>query len=152
MTYSEKTLKDVRFGDYTFDQANGFLKKGEEQIHLRPLAIRLLTILLSNSGSLVSRDELRRELWGERVVEWETGLHRLVKELRTALQEDARHPRYIRTVARRGYRFCISAESTVHATRKDLEAIHRTKWFIAGTLVVPISVLAMCVYLGLAGA
>lgn len=150
MPNSEKTLKPVRFADYTFDPAGLTLSKGSNRVHLRPLAARLLALLLEQPGALVTHDRLRAGLWSGRVVEWETGVHRLVQELRRALDEDGRHPRHIETVTRRGYRFRLTDEAPSHAGASSTHGTFlRVRWFVAGSLALPAAVLAVCVYLGL---
>ena len=92
-------------GQYTLDLDTLELRRGGQPICLRPRAARLLAVLLRHGGRLVSTAELRRELWGDRHVEWRNGLHRCVRDLRRALADDARQPRFVATVARLGYRF-----------------------------------------------
>ncbi len=117
-------------------------------MHLRPLAVHLLTILLDNAGSTVPREKLRDALWGRKVVEWEPGLHRITKEIRRALGDDARAPRFVETVARRGYRFCAPIETGEPSLRTRLQA-GRASWFLAGLLTFPGAILAYCVAAGL---
>jgi len=148
MTYSEKTLKTVSFEDFTFDKEHGELRKRGRRIHLRPLAVRLLTILLNNAGSTVAREKLREALWGGRVVEWEMGLHRIAKEIRSALADDAREPRFIETVTRRGYRFCAPIESDQQLPNNH-RSFSRAGWFMVGLLVLPGAVLTLCIAAGL---
>lgn len=148
MTYSEKTLKTVAFRAFTFDKERGELRKRGQRIHLRPLAVRLLTVLLDNAGSIVTREKLREELWGKKVVEWEMGLHRIAKELRRALADDARAPRFIETVTRRGYRFCAPIDSDEKCLNAHRGA-NRAKWFLAGAFAVPGVVLTLCLAAGL---
>ena len=147
--YPEKTLKTVAFGAFTFDPHSGLLKKGHRTIHLRPLAVRLLEILLTDAGEVVRREELREALWGDRVVEWESGLHRLIQDLRTALGDDARHPKYIRTAARKGYGFCAAVVTVERQSPAKRPKLLRTTWFVSGALSLPGIVIAYCLYLGL---
>lgn len=149
MARSEKNLKVAHFGDYTFDFENGVLRRGTERVHLRPLAIRLLSVLLSKPESLVAREELRRELWGSRVVEWEMGLHRLIRELRQALGEDSQNPRFIHTVPKRGYRFSPTGDGSMRSKQSVRAVFGRGAWFLAGVLVIPAAFVAICLYLGL---
>ena len=150
MVYPEKTLKTVRFGEFTFNNEFGELKKHGRRIHLRPLAVNLLTLLLENAGSTVAREKLRDRLWNRKVVEWEMGLHRIAKEIRNALGDDARKPRFIETVARQGYRFCASIESA-EVDRNAQLGVNRVKWFLAGIFAVPGLVLTYCLAVGIAG-
>ncbi len=145
-----KTLKAVRFGEFTFDNEFGELKKRGKRVHLRPLALHLLTMLLENPGSTVAREKLRDALWQRKVVEWETGLHRIAREIRNALGDDARQPRFVETVARRGYRFCAIVESTEpHCSVQP--GVNRIRWFMAGVFTLPGVVFAYCVAAGIAG-
>ncbi|MCH8141410.1 MAG: winged helix-turn-helix domain-containing protein [Proteobacteria bacterium] len=117
---------------------------------MRPLAVHLLTMLLENAGSIVAREKLRDRLWERKVVEWEMGLHRIAKEIRSALGDDARKPRFIETVARRGYRFCTSIESA-EVDRNAQLGVNRVKWFLAGVFTIPGMVLTFCLAVGIAG-
>ncbi len=94
--------------------------------------------------------KLRDALWDHKVVEWETGLHRITKEIRSALGDDARKPRFIETVARRGYRFCASIEPAEVGGNAQLR-VNRVKWFLAGIFAVPGMVLTFCLAVGIAG-
>ena len=77
MPNSEKTLKALRFGEFTVDRRHGVVKKRGVEVHLRPLVTRFLLELLERPDQLVTREHLRDKIWGSRVVEWEMGLHRL---------------------------------------------------------------------------
>jgi DNA-binding winged helix-turn-helix (wHTH) protein/Flp pilus assembly protein TadD len=78
---------------------------GLERVHLPPQAARLLVLLACQPGRLVERETLRAELWGERFVDWEAGLHQSVRRVRRALGDNRTPRRFVETVARRGYRF-----------------------------------------------
>lgn len=144
----EKTLKVVHFGAFSFDRERSVLHKQGRTIHLRPQAARLLAVLLESPDTLVERDRLREAVWGSRVVEWEMGLHRLVRDVRLAIGDDPRNPRYLQTVARRGYRFRLpQSDRTSHPPS---DRVGRTiRWYVAGLLSVPFGVLAFCLYIGL---
>ena len=144
MSNPEKTLTISRFGEYAFDHRHGLLTRRGKPVHLRPLSTTLLAELLKSPNQVVDRDQLREVLWGRRVVEWEMGLHRLVRELRVALDDDAKAPVYIHTVPRRGYLFRVS-DRTMPSTR-PASARQRFGWYLAGTLTIPGVVLAICVY------
>lgn len=72
---------------------------------LAPLPSRILAILVAESGTLVPRSELRRRVWGETWLDWESALHQAVRRIRVALDDSAATPRYVETLPRRGYRF-----------------------------------------------
>ena len=101
-----------RFGVFDFDARTLELWKSGRIIKVRPQSLKLLTILLSRPGELVSRSELQRGVWGaETFVDFEQGVNHCIKELRAALGDSADSPRYIETLARRGYRFIAPVES-----------------------------------------
>ncbi len=95
----------ITFGPFIFDRCGGALWRGDEPIPLRPLATRALLLLVEHPGRLVPRQELRRVLWGNTAVEWETGVHQVISQVRRALRDDPRAPVFVETIPRRGYRF-----------------------------------------------
>jgi len=95
-----------RFGPFEFDTQTCELKKLGRQIRLRPQAVRVLAILVARAGQLVTREELKAEIWGsETFVDFENGLNLCIRQIRATLDDDAVMPRYIETWSRRGYRF-----------------------------------------------
>ncbi|MFP3941124.1 MAG: winged helix-turn-helix domain-containing protein [Thermoanaerobaculia bacterium] len=94
------------FGDFAFDPESGELRHDGGVVQLEPQPAKVLRILVERSGEVVPRAELRRRLWDdEHHVEADQGLYYCIRELRRALGESAREPRYIETLRRRGYRF-----------------------------------------------
>ena len=94
------------FGPYAFDPASGELDDGQKTAQLRPQVAKLLQLLLSHANSTVSRDDIRKHLWGDNiVVEFEEGISACVRQLRIALNDGAAGTRYIQTISRRGYKF-----------------------------------------------
>jgi DNA-binding winged helix-turn-helix (wHTH) protein/tetratricopeptide (TPR) repeat protein len=85
---------------------SGELRKGRARIRLQDQPLRVLIALLNKPGELVSREELRQELWpSDTFVDFEHGLRVAVNKLRQALSDDPDEPRYVETLPRRGYRF-----------------------------------------------
>ena len=100
-----------RFGDYELDRRTLELRKAGQKIKLAPQPARVLRLLVSRPGELVSRDEIRRELWGEATfVDFERNLNYCVNCVRDVLGDTAQSPRYIETLPRRGYRFVAPVE------------------------------------------
>jgi TolB-like protein/DNA-binding winged helix-turn-helix (wHTH) protein/Tfp pilus assembly protein PilF len=98
--------ESVRFGLYTADLHAAELRRGQDHVPLQNLPFRILTVLLREPGRVVTREELRRELWPEDTfVDFERGISTAVSKLRDALGDTASNPRFIETVGRRGYRF-----------------------------------------------
>lgn len=95
-----------RFGEIELDPHTGELWRAARRIRLRPQPCAALVYLLDHAGQLVSREELRRALWSPGTfVEFDGGLNSCIKQIRAALGESRTNPRYIETLARRGYRF-----------------------------------------------
>jgi DNA-binding winged helix-turn-helix (wHTH) protein len=94
----------IEFPPYRLDARAGRLWRGSQPVSLRPKAWELLRYLVERPGALVTKDELHAAVWGDTVVSDDT-LSRTLAELRMALQDDARSPRIIETVHRRGFRF-----------------------------------------------
>lgn len=95
----------VQFDDFELDLASGELRRGGEVVSLQAQPARALALLVSRAGRLVLREELIEELWPETVVDYDQGLHNVVRVLRRTLDDDASRPRFLETVPRRGYRF-----------------------------------------------
>ena len=93
----------VTFGRYRLDPRGG-LTSGGREIRLTPKALALLCFMANRPGRLFTKDELFAELWPDTTV-GDAALVTCIQEVRKALRDDARHPRYIETLHRRGYRF-----------------------------------------------
>jgi TolB-like protein/tetratricopeptide (TPR) repeat protein len=96
----------VSFGAFELDLETGELRKGGRILKLQPQPLRVLCLLISRSGKLVSREEIRRLLWGESTfVDYDVGVDYCMNRIRSVLCDKARAPRYVETLRRRGYRF-----------------------------------------------
>jgi DNA-binding winged helix-turn-helix (wHTH) protein len=95
------------FGPYRLDLVKRVLTRAGETISLTPKATETLILLVLNAGQLVEKDELLQEVWPNTFVE-ESNLTQHIFTLRRALGDDRAGPKYIETVARRGYRFVAS--------------------------------------------
>jgi TolB-like protein/tetratricopeptide (TPR) repeat protein len=96
----------VTFGAFELDLESGKLRKCGRILKLRPQAMRVLCLLVSQAGKVVGRDEIRRLLWGDSTfVDFDVGVDYCVNRIRSVLCDQARAPRYVETVPRRGYRF-----------------------------------------------
>jgi TolB-like protein len=96
------------FDSFELDVLNGELWVAGKRVSLQPQPFKLLALLASRSGQALTREQIRLELWGnETFVDFEGGLNFCVRQIRRALEEDARSPRYIETLHRRGYRFLV---------------------------------------------
>jgi cholera toxin transcriptional activator len=98
--------KVVRFGTFEVDLVSGELRKNGTRIRLQEQPFRVLAMLLERPGEMVTREDLRSQLWpGDTFVDFDHGLNTAVNKLREALSDVAANPRFVQTVARRGYRF-----------------------------------------------
>jgi len=94
------------FGPFEMDASTGELFKHGSRIRLSGQPLRILLILSSNPGALITRDQLREQIWGAGTfVDFEHGLNAAMNKLRRALGDSAETPKYIETVAGQGYRF-----------------------------------------------
>ncbi len=105
------TAKHFRFGTFEFHTSPANLANGGVPIKVRPQALQVLELLLSRAGETVTREELRRHLWGnEEYLDHERGINSALLHLRKALDDDPQSPSYIETVPRHGYRFIAPIE------------------------------------------
>ena len=96
----------LRFGIFEADLRTGELKKRGARIKLQEQPFRVLAVLLTRPGELVTRDELRVRLWNaDTFVDFDHGLNKAINKIREALGDSAESPRFVETVPRRGYRF-----------------------------------------------
>jgi DNA-binding winged helix-turn-helix (wHTH) protein/tetratricopeptide (TPR) repeat protein len=93
----------VRFGDWLVDPAAGTISAGGESRHLEPKVMEVLSLLLGEPGSVISKERLLEEVWRDTYVT-DDAVWRCIGELRRALGDDPRSPRYIETIPRKGYR------------------------------------------------
>jgi DNA-binding winged helix-turn-helix (wHTH) protein len=98
----------VRFGDFSLDRERRLLTRGDEAVALARKAYDFLDLLVSQRPRAVSKEQIRDRVWPKTFVS-ESTLNSLLGELRTALGDDAREPRYIRTVHGFGYSFVAEA-------------------------------------------
>jgi DNA-binding winged helix-turn-helix (wHTH) protein len=94
----------VAFGGYRFETETGRLWSGTREIHLTPKASDVLKTLVLHAGELVSKENLFATVWNGTAVS-DDALTSCIQELRRALEDDSKEPRFIETRHRRGYRF-----------------------------------------------
>ncbi len=110
--YFDRTQRElVQFGGFVLDMHTGELTSGDQIVALRPMATRCLVLLVKRAGRLVTLEQIRRELWGTTVVDWNAGIHQAIRQIRRAL-EDHDHA-IIESVTRHGYRFRLQVESVI---------------------------------------
>jgi DNA-binding winged helix-turn-helix (wHTH) protein len=103
---SAESKKIYRFGAFEADGGSGELRKSGVRLRLQEQPFQVLLVLLERPGELVTRDELRRKLWpADTFVDFDHGLNTIMNKLREVLGDSAANPRFIETLAKRGYRF-----------------------------------------------
>jgi len=96
----------VRFHAFELDRRSGELLKDGSRVRLQDAPLKVLRALVDRPGEIVTREELRRRLWGDDTfVDFDNGLNTAVNRLRASLGDRASTPKFIETVGRRGYRF-----------------------------------------------
>jgi len=104
-------LRVLRFDSFELDVRAGELRKAGVKQRLQGQPIQVLAALLNSAGDLVTREELRAQVWpAETFVDFDHSLHNAIARLREALGDSAGTPRYIETLPRRGYRFIGTVE------------------------------------------
>jgi TolB-like protein/DNA-binding winged helix-turn-helix (wHTH) protein len=117
------SLAIIRFGHFELDLRRGELRRSGLAVHLAPQPLKLLALLAARAGELISREEIRDQLWGaETFVDFEQGVNHCIRSIRTVLEDGARNPVYIETLPRRGYRFIGPVEVTAPRAASDLPA------------------------------
>jgi TolB-like protein/Tfp pilus assembly protein PilF len=106
MTTVRGNLQTIRFGAFELDVHAGELRKQGLKIRLQEQPLRVLQMLLESAGRLVTREELQTALWpSNSYIDFDQGLNRAINKLRESLVDSAESPRFIETLAKRGYRF-----------------------------------------------
>jgi len=148
MPVSQLPALKVRFDSFEVDLQAGELLKDGRKIKLQEQPFRVLFLLLQRTGEVVTRDELRQELWpADTFVDFDHGLNSAVARLREALRDSAEKPRYIETVAKRGYRFIAAIQPDIETQPEPLRNDPRTSrppfsrlWIITTILLGLVSV------------
>ena len=101
----------VRVGAFELDLKAGELCAEDRKVRLQEQPFQILLMLLQSSGGVVTREEIQKKLWpNDTVVEFDHSIHTAIKKLRQAFGDSAEDPKYIETVARRGYRLMVPVE------------------------------------------
>ena len=108
-------LRTIRFGRYCLHPTQG-LKRGRQEVRITPKSLLVLHALVERSQEVVTKAELFRTVWADTAVS-DAALTSCIQELRQALQDDAREPRFIETVHRRGFRFLVPCSADGYVNR-----------------------------------
>ena len=106
MSQEVETRTHIRFGVFEVDLRAGELRRSGVRVRIQAQPFKLLAVLLEHAGEVVSREDLQRRLWGtDTTVDFDHSLGIAINKLRDALGDSADNPRFVETLARRGYRF-----------------------------------------------
>src|SRR3982074_256419 len=113
----------VHFGIFEANLETGELRRNGVRVKLQDQPFQLLALLLARPGEIVTREQLRSQLWSDDTfVDFDHGLNAAIRRLRDALGDSADNPRFVETLSRRGYRFVAPVQAqTNEATEKERE-------------------------------
>lgn len=125
----------IRFGEFTFDQEQRLLRRGDETVHLTPKAMSLLEVLVENRPRAMSKKELLDLVWPDVTVE-EGNLKGVVAEIRRALGDEGKDPTWVRTIFGHGYAFAgdVDVDETrlPFVLRSAIYVVHEDQRFMLG--------------------
>ena len=102
----------IRFGEFEIALKSGELRKNGQIVRLQPQPFKVLAFLALHAGQTVTRQEVQQAVWKDGTfVDFEQGLNFCIKQIRSALGDDAQTPRLVETLPRRGYRFIAEVET-----------------------------------------
>src|SRR5262245_45686286 len=101
-----KDQRVIHFGLFAVDVSAGELYRNGRKVALQEKPFQILTLLLKRPGEVVTREEVRQNLWAQDTfVDFDGGVNTAIRKLRAALGDSAENPRFIETLPRHGYRF-----------------------------------------------
>jgi len=117
----------ARFGSFELDLGSGELRRDGVTLKLQPQPAKVLALLVSRSGEVVTRNELAEQVWGsETFVDFERGLNFAIRQIRSTLGDDADQPSFIETLPKRGYRFIAPLIEAAPETSLSVPAPRRS--------------------------
>lgn len=110
----------IVFGEYAIDCRTGELWRNGALIGIQPQPAKVLSILVSRAGEVVTREELTEKVWGSDThVDFEHGLNFAIRKIRNVLQDDPARPRFVETIPKRGYRFVAPVSASPQLSRTE---------------------------------
>ena len=145
----------IQFGIFEVDLRAGELRRNGARVRLQEQPFQVLATLLERPGEVVTREELQSRLWpADTFVDFDHSLNAAVRRLRDALGDTAENPRFVETVARRGYRFLAPVNGASHPAVTEIKAPAAKpgrKWWIAGAAVLLLAGLVVGLFVGRRG-
>lgn len=116
----------LRFAEFELDLRTRELRRQSQLIKMQDLPVRLLILLATRPGELVTREEIEQELWGDdHFVDFDHGINTAMRKVREALGESTEEPRFIETLPRKGYRFLAAVERGGVVSAAPVSAVDR---------------------------
>lgn len=113
-TLSDQSAQALRFGPFELDVKNCELRRNGARVPLQKQPCKVLTCLALNPGHLVSREDIKKQVWGDQThVDFDAGLNFCIRQIRRTLGDNVRQPQLFETEPRRGYRFIGAVESMI---------------------------------------
>jgi TolB-like protein/DNA-binding winged helix-turn-helix (wHTH) protein/Flp pilus assembly protein TadD len=110
----------VYFEDFELDLRTGELRRGQSLLKLQPQPAKILSVLVSRAGEVVTRQELVEQVWGsDTFVDFEQGLNFAIRQIRLVLDDDVDQPRFLDTIPRKGYRFIATVAPLAESAKKQ---------------------------------
>jgi DNA-binding winged helix-turn-helix (wHTH) protein len=120
MAAPPKNTRISRFGVFEVDYSAGELRKSGFKLRLQGQPFQVLALLLERAGEVVTREELQQKLWpADTFVDFDHSLNTAINKVREALGDSASNPRFVETLARRGYRFIAPVQSDAQVSALD---------------------------------
>jgi adenylate cyclase len=148
MTPTER--KTLSIGDWRVSPAEDLLQRGDEVVRLEPKAMEVLIYLATRPGEVISREELERDVWRGAVIGYDAVTNTVIK-LRKALQDDARQPRFIATIPKKGYQLIAPVAVPGDDMSSAAPARKRVPAWLAGKHGIVLAGLAALLIVGLVG-
>jgi DNA-binding winged helix-turn-helix (wHTH) protein/tetratricopeptide (TPR) repeat protein len=135
------TQKLLSFGTFGLNLDTEELRKDGTLIRLAPQPLRMLALLASHAGQVVTREEIQKQIWGDDTfVDFEHGMNQCINQIRSVLNDSADRPVYVETIPRRGYRFLAPVVSkTISVAPAVVESASSIELPPANSLIKPVS-------------
>src|SRR5215469_703606 len=152
MSLETQPVAVLSFGAFQVDLRAGELRKQGKRIKLQEQPLLVLKVLLGRPGEIVTRDELRSQIWSaDTFVDFDNSLNTAINKLREALGDSADNPRFIETLPRRGYRFIapvngMQAGVPAKDRGRDIDAQSRGRRLIWTLAVISFPLLAVTLF------
>lgn len=142
-----------RFGEFELDRHRFELRRHGQAVKIERIPLELLALLVESQGRVVPRAEIIERLWGKDVfVDTEHGVNTAIRKVRTALRDDADHPRFLQTVSGKGYRFIseihvATPEIPLKGGTVELPLAKKGRWGVGAVAAALIATIAIVAFL-----